>query len=86
MEEFAGVAVDLTNRIAAAVWTATYDICALEQINLSALVLEDSMITDDPAENEDENLGCKTDFLEQPACDDPQCAGVGGRCSQVGGC
>ena len=84
MEQFADVAVDLTNRIAAAVWTATYNICVLEQIELSTLVLEDPMVTDDPAEDEDENPGCSTDIAEKPACDDPQCAGESGKCSQVG--
>lgn len=83
MEQFADVAIDLTNRIAEAVWTATYDLCVFEQIELSTLVLEDSMVTDDPAGDDDENPGCSTDILEQPACDAPQCAGENGKCSQV---
>ncbi|KAF2722592.1 hypothetical protein K431DRAFT_302443 [Polychaeton citri CBS 116435] len=80
LEQFKDVAASLTNRIAEAVWTATYDMCVLEQIELSTLVLEDSMITDDPAG--DENPGCTTDVLEKPACSDPQCAGEKGKCSQ----
>jgi hypothetical protein len=61
----------------------------LEQVDLSTLVLEDSLISDDPNnsdENDDDNdRECPTDMLKQPICDDPECEGTDEVCQKVRG-
>lgn len=49
-------------------------------------MLEDQLITDDPAEDDDDDEdpeNCPTDALDRPICDDSQCAGEAGICQAV---
>lgn len=79
METFKDVAVGLRDLIAETVWIAAYDMCVYDQIEQSTLVLEDSLISDDP--DNDDNKKCTTDDKERPTCD--SCAGTKGICQSV---
>lgn len=75
------MALDQANNIAATVWFATYELCVNNAKDLSTIVLDDSLITDDPSN--DDGKKCTSDLLDAPACEDKSCSGKSGLCTTV---
>lgn len=72
MTAFAGVEPGLVSAISEGVWIAVLDICANLVPDLTELVLEETLITDDPDNDDEKKCGEKRDA---PLCKDPQCSG-----------
>ena len=72
MTAFAGVEPGLVSARSEGVWIAVLDICANLVPDLTELVLEETLIIDDPDNDDEKKCGEKQDA---PLCKDPQCSG-----------
>ncbi|KAF7197526.1 hypothetical protein HII31_01336 [Pseudocercospora fuligena] len=80
LPEYAGIAADLTKGIATYVFTAAYGLCIEHAAELEQIAIESSLITDDPADDDDTEKNCNKDVQSAASCDEPTCLGQNGQC------